>query len=283
MTKIPWTQETWNPVVGCTKIAAGCKNCYAEQMARRLRAIGYKQYADVIGPYGQWTGRLGYDENALEQPFHWKKPRKIFICSMGDLFHEKVPFEFIQEVFDIIKQCPHHIFQILTKRPLRMAQYITAWEDYPYPPNLWLGTSISTQDDADKNIPILFQIPAAVRFISLEPLLPGRLQLYPCYLPIYEHTGKPCHIEKSGYHRTQQKCLIDWVIIGCESGPKARLCSLDDIDFVIDQCRAAEVPIFLKQIPLNGRCEKDPKKWPSKYQSEDLRQYPKNISIINSK
>ena len=300
MTKIPWTEETWNPVIGCTKIAAGCKNCYAEKMAIRLKSIAendlrknsiqaYKKVISCPDLKQGWNGNIVCREDILEDPLHWKKSHLIFVCSMGDLFHEKVSFEFIDKVMAVIALCPQHTFQILTKRPERMAVYYedtrtSAWanEATKYlgrmklsPPyclldgnikNLWLGTSISTQPDAEKNIPILLQIPAAVRFISIEPMLESIDLKH--YLP---YSSVKC----SAYIRGEKLQAIDWVIIGCESGPGARLCSLADIDYAIDQCRQANVPLFLKQIPLSGKCEKDPAKWPKKYQCADLRQYPK--------
>lgn len=274
MTKIPWTEETINPWVGCTKIATGCTNCYAEQMARRLRAIGHKAYADVIGPHGKWTGRIGYQWEQLDK---LKKgpPRMVFLCSMTDPFHEDVSIGDLTHLFDAIKKYPQHTFQLLTKRPeqaLKMmwGTHEKGWryfDDGDYHPNLWLGTSISTQADADKNIPILLEIPAAVRFVSLEPML-ERIDFY----------GE----DGTFMHDFWQSELLDsnngvasylhWVIIGCESGPGARLCTNDDIRYVNNQCREAGVPFLNKQVIVNGKCNKNPNDW-----DEDLRiqEYPK--------
>jgi protein gp37 len=252
MTKIPWTNETWNPVVGCTKIATGCKNCYAEKFAWRLVNMsvdatgGHPEYLGVVDEKG-WTGKVQCCEHRLEKPLHWKKPRMIFVCSMGDLFHERVPFNYIDRVWGIMRRADWHIYQILTKRIENVVRYADEKQRGTWPNNIWLGTSISTQADADKNIPILLKIPAAIRFVSIEPML------------------EIIDLEK-------YLLDLDWVIIGCESGPKARLCSLEDIDYVIDQCKSANVPVFVKQIPINGKCSKHPEKWPAKYR---IQEFPK--------
>jgi len=289
MTKIPWTDETINPWVGCTKIAEGCKHCYAEQMARRLRAIGHKAYADVIGPHGKWTGRIGYQ---MEQLDKLKKgpPRMIFMCSMSDPFHEAVPFEYIDKVMAVTALCPQHTIQILTKRIKRAAEYfgecnhlgcglgdrlsngIANYANMPpaeirkkWPlPNLWLGTSISTQPDADKNIPILLQIPAAVRFLSIEPMLEE------IYLP------GPLLNHGFGYDYNQKPEKIDLVIVGCESGPRQRPCEHGWIRDVIRHCQG-EISVFVKQVPVNGKCSKNPAEWP-----DDLRvqEHPELINNL---
>ena len=283
MTKIPWTDESWNPVTGCKKIAAGCRNCYAETMAKRF--WGKRKFTDVQ-----------CHEDRLDIPLHWRKPRKIFVCSMSDLFHEDVSFEIIDQIHAVIALCPQHTFQILTKRIERATEYymtrtaiddscrvdrmpqwynvLTGWLDEGHkgylgrnwdecekaaeqtdfnnelPPNLWLGTSISTQADADKNIPILLKIPAAVRFLSLEPMLES--------------------ICLSNYK-------IDQVIIGCESGPKRRPCKLEWIEDAVEQCVAASVPVFVKQLEIGGKVSKNPKEWPAWVRRQE---YP---SIVNNK
>lgn len=252
MTKIPWTNVSWNPVVGCTKIAAGCKNCYAEIMAKRLYWMGmaspwknpeYMKFED-----GWKNGHVELCEHRLEQPLHWRKPRKIFVCSMGDLFHEKVPYSFQVKVFQTMECAEQHIFQVLTKRPERMLEFVEkAYKESPEKPyldNIWLGTSISTQADLEKVEEIMWQIPAVVRFLSLEPLLEAIHDVPP----------------------------FEWIIVGCESGPKARLCNIADIRSVIAQSKALNVPVFVKQVPINGKCSKKPEEWP-----EDLRiqEYPK--------
>ena len=254
MTKIPWTDKSWNPVVGCTKIATGCKNCYAERMAKRLYHMGmaspwknpeYMKFED-----GWKYEHIELCEHRLEQPLHWRKPRKIFVCSMSDLFHPKVPFNFIDRVFCTMLYCKQHTFQVLTKRIERVVKYIEsghpkAW--WPMP-NCWIGTSISTQADLERAWWPMKTIPTSVRFISLEPML-----------------------ERVNFGQVFLKS-IDWVIIGCESGPKARLCSIDDIRYVVEQCKEVGVTCFVKQIPINGKCSKKPEEWPP-----DLRvqEYPR--------
>lgn len=274
MTKIPWTEETWNPVTGCTKIAAGCKNCYAESIAKRF--WGDRPFTDVQ-----------CHEDRLDIPLHWKKPRKIFVCSMGDLFHEKVPVGFIQGVYETITDdnCQQHIFQLLTKRPERMLDYHDL-DVVGALPNLWLGTSVSTQADADKNIPILLQIPAAVRYLSVEPMLEEinitNIDTGKTW-PFKSETSKLEPLIGGTYSRRASDpdgarfmdtsgSKIDWVIIGCESGLGARLCSIEDIRNAVGQCKTANVPVFVKQVPINGKCNRNLKEWP-----EDLRiqEYPR--------
>ncbi len=203
-TKISWTNETWNPIAGCTKVSAGCDNCYAERMSERLAYMGNVNYRRVVKCeeeelwgenivnkpdfwFNGWNNEIICNEKALEIPLHWKQPRMIFVCSMGDLFHPKVPFEFIDKIVQVIIACHWHKFQILTKRPEIALQYIAYMRqrlsklygcntEWAWPSNVWLGTTCENQEWADKRIPTLLQIPAAVRFISAEPLL-GDLDL----------------------------------------------------------------------------------------------------------
>lgn len=248
-TKIDYVDEVWNPVIGCSKCSPGCKNCYAEKMATRQVSMGFKRhlkdpdgdesawiaYSGTIDPNtGKWNGDVELRYDQLDKPLHWRQPRKILTCSMGDLFHEKVPFEFIDRVFDVIEQCSQHTFQILTKRPEKMLNSYWRYTDnieagiseFVWPENCWFGVSISTQEDlwmAD----VLRQIPAAVRFISFEPLLAdlGKLDL-------------------SGIH---------WGVIGKETGPKARPCELEWIHNIVEQCKQAGVPVFVKKPDIGVR------------------------------
>jgi len=252
-TKISWSEFSWNPVVGCSKVSTGCQNCYAEKMAFRLNYMGNDNYFDVLNDSG-WNGKTICIESALEKPLHWKKPRKIFVCSMGDLFHPSVPFEFIDKVFATTILCPQHTFQYLTKRPKRMAEYFATIDirtltiDHWSFPNIWLGVSAENQECADERIPILLQIPAAVRFVSIEPML-ERIDLMQ-----WLKTGK-----------------LNWIICGAESGPKRRKCKLEWVRDLVGQCRVADVPVFVKQLSINGKVSHNPEEWP-----EDLRirQYP---------
>ena len=245
MTKIEWTDETWNPVTGCTKIAAGCKHCYAERMAKRLRGrVGYP--AD--DPF-----RVTLHPDRLEQPLRWRKPRMVFVCSMGDLFHDDVPKEFIARVGNAMDDAPHHTYQILTKRPERMAKLIRGGvfghlhiqSPKPY---IWLGTSASTQKDLDANVPPLLSTPAAVRFVSLEPLL-GPIDVGD-HLPCKECGGNGW-IEVGDHSRdwcAGSQCHgVDWVIVGGESGPRARPMHPKWVRGIRDLCVKAGVPFFFKQ------------------------------------
>lgn len=218
MTTIQWTDETWNPVTGCAKVSAGCKHCYAEVIAKRF-----------------WKDRKFTDVRChperLDQPLRWKKPRRIFVNSMSDLFHEDVPFEFIDSVVGRMLTARQHIYQILTKRPERMNEYFANYARVEIPfaefaPNVWLGVSVENQETAAERTPILIQTPAAVRFLSVEPLLgPVNLNSLAPIMP-------PIH----------------WVIVGGESGPGARPCNIEWIRDIVRQCRAAAVPVFVKQL-----------------------------------
>ena len=313
--KIPWTDATWNPVVGCTKVSAGCANCYAEKMAYRLACMGQKKYQAVISTDGgPWNGEIYYDESVLDKPLHWKKPRRIFVCSMGDLCHTNVPFEFIDKVVARVALCPQHDFQFLTKRPDRMLEYFNAvlthkvycenttnegntrtrirhealeilhkrqqtckkaynmWDGRWPLRNLWLGTSISTQADADENIPHLLPIPATVRFVSAEPLL-GPIDL----TDVHEKIGLSCDVindateDAAKFNRVYGKHLdkpyvpdptVNWLIIGCESGKNRRPCKIEWVRDLVNQCDAAGVAVYIKQLDINGKANKNPAEWP---------------------
>jgi len=242
MSKIPWTEKTWNPVVGCTKCSPGCTNCYAERRAYRLACMALadirkgrnpglkKYYLEVVhmdGPNkGKWNGRVVCIPEALEIPLHWRKPRKIFVCSMSDLFHPKVSFGFILDVVLIAQRTPRHTYQFLTKRISRALEFAEILSKEPtakWPSNIHLGVSISTPDELYK-AEILKQIPAAVKYLSLEPLLAdmGRLNL-------------------KGF---------DQVIIGAESKGSwpGRHCDNKWVKNIVDQCVAAGVAVFVKQL-----------------------------------
>lgn len=206
---IEWTDMTWNPVTGCTKISQGCKNCYAERMSKRLRAMGVDRYRDGF------KVRLHHD--LLQQPSSWSGSRRVFVNSMSDLFHKEVPLEFIGRVFESIAANPAHSFQILTKRAGRLAQVAST---LPWPTNLWMGTSVEDAKTVDR-IGQLRRVPAAVRFLSLEPLL-GPLE----------------QLDLDGIH---------WVIVGGESGPRARPMEEAWVQSILAQCESQKVPFFFKQ------------------------------------
>ena len=206
---IEWTEMTWNPVTGCIKISQGCKHCYAERMAKRLHAMGSPRYAPRFKPMLQ--------EDLIDLPRKWKKPRTVFVNSMSDLFQEKVPVEFIQRVFKTMEECPQHTFQILTKRSERLLEVAPFLN---WPKNIWMGVSVENQAVMDR-VRHLSEVPATVRFLSCEPLI-GPLDELPL--------GK-----------------IHWVIVGGESGPKARPMERDWVQSIFRQCRKVEVPFFFKQ------------------------------------
>jgi len=269
--KISWTNETWNPVIGCSKVSEGCQNCYAEKMAQRLSFLLSEKeefvgrgYKSVIDRNGKWNSKTIFIDEALEKPLHWKKPRMIFVPSMGDLFHESVPFEWIDEVMEVILQAKQHTYQVLTKRPRQMLKYFQSTnfnlimgangDDFGVGiiDNLWLGVTAENQKTANERIPLLLQIPAAVRFLSLEPLL-GEI-----------------YIDRKIFD------WLRWIIIGCESlGGRAGRFQDDFVSAAMDivkQCHDAGIAAFVKQIPLNGKTCKDINKFPKELQ---IREYPK--------
>ena len=207
--RIEWTEVTWNPVTGCSKVSAGCANCYAERMARRLQAMGQPNYARGF--------QVTTHEEMLERPLSWARPSTVFVNSMSDLFHEDVPADFVARVFATMDAAQRHTFQVLTKRSGRLASLAAV---LPWPGNVWAGVSVESVDYA-RRIDDLRSVPAAVRFLSLEPLLGP--------LPELDLTG------------------IDWVIVGGESGPGARPVDPDWVREIRDQCLSAGVPFFFKQ------------------------------------
>lgn len=206
---IEWTESTWNPVTGCTKVSPGCKHCYAKRMAERLRAMGQANYANGF--------ELTLQPHMLELPLRWKKPQTVFVNSMSDLFHDEVPIAYIRRVFDVMRRADWHRFQVLTKRAGRLTRLAPelAWAE-----NIWMGVSVET-DRYRHRIDALRSTPARVKFLSLEPLLG----------PLHD-------LDLTG---------IDWVIVGGESGPKARPMDAAWVTDLRDQCRRARVPFFFKQ------------------------------------
>ena len=206
---IEWTESTWNPVTGCTKISPGCKYCYAARMAERLQAMGQANYANGF--------QLTLQPHMLELPLGWKKPQTIFVNSMSDLFHKEVPLAYIQRVFDVMGRANWHRFQVLTKRAGRLAQLSSKLE---WAPNIWMGVSVETEKYRSR-IDELRRTDAQIKFLSLEPLLGP--------LPDLDLAG------------------MDWVIVGGESGPKSRPMDEAWVTDLRDQCRRAKVPFFFKQ------------------------------------
>jgi len=206
---IEWTESTWNPVTGCTKISSGCKNCYAERMANRLKAMGTPKYANGFD--------ITIHEDCLAEPYTWKKPKVIFVNSMSDLFHENIPFSFIEKVFKVMNENPQHIFQVLTKRAELLLDYNT---NLNWTSNIWMGVTVE-DDRAKYRIDYLRQTDAAVKFLSCEPL-----------------------ISDLGILKLDK---VNWVIVGGESGPKSRPIKEDWVLDIYEQCQRDSIPFFFKQ------------------------------------
>lgn len=238
--KIEWTEKTWNPVTGCTKISAGCKNCYAERLSIRLQKAGVVRYADGFA--------VKTHPDVLPEPLRWKKPAVVFVNSMSDLFHDDVPAGFIAEVFDVMEKAAQHTFQVLTKRPERMLDLNLSW-----PPNVWAGVSVENQQAADERIPLLLQTPAAVRFLSCEPLL-GPVDLlgvrFDSHTRMDVLSGRGVTTRSGVIAQSIPNAFcerIDWVIVGGESGTEARPMHPDWVRSIRNQCELAGVPFFFKQ------------------------------------
>ncbi len=251
MTKIEWTEKTWSPIVGCQKVSPGCTNCYAERMAKRQKAMGTAKYQTVVDKNG-WTGEVAFcGEKELLAPLRWKKPRMIFVDSMSDLFYKRVPGHWQRSVYNVMTddKTRHHIFQILTKRPEIMLDYHlnNVIGDYveEYIPNLWLGTTVENSDHLHR-IKDLCEIPSALRFVSFEPLLERIVDI----ISFLKHWG------------------IDWLIIGCETGPGARPCKIEWVRDLAQQGEAAGIPVLIKKIIVDGKPCGDVNLWP-----EDLRKF----------
>jgi len=288
-TKIQWTDATWSPVVGCTKVSTGCDNCYAEKMACRLASMACsakktiaqisnmsdseRAYINVVRMmhdparektyFDGWNGKIALVESALNKPLHWKKPRMIFVNSMSDLFHPSVPFEFIDKVIDVFNKCPQHTGQLLTKRAERMKEYFcrgvkidenNTTEMFMRPnvaflQNLWLGVTAENQEWWDKRKKDFLSIPAVVHFVSNEPCLGGIV------------------------YTDEDLQQLDWVIVGAESGPKSRWCPVGDIRSIVGQCKDAGVPVFVKQIHIWDSAKKKHKL------IKDINQFPEDLRI----
>ncbi len=322
-TKIEWTERTWNPIIGCTKISAGCKNCYAEKQSIRINNMVADRHMETWADFSSIL-RFDYSENEngiakgfngdvnirwhkLREPFSWRKPSMIFVNSMSDLFHENIPFKYIADIFDVMcadlipkrgkswyecedesdyREVAKHTYQVLTKRPNRMLEFFEWVKDNidsdrsiriqmeqsggRLPENIWLGVSVENQRAADERIPLLLQTPAKVKFLSIEPMLePIELQNI-----VFEHnylinalTGKAdTHMGEIGWNK------VDWVIVGCESGMNRRPCKIEWVESIVEQCRSAKIPVFVKQLNINGKVIKDINQFPKHLQ---IREFPK--------
>ena len=334
-TGIAWTDATWNPIRGCSRVSEGCRNCYAESVAARFSGAGLPY--EGLTRDGKWTGEVRVIERHFLDPLRWSRPRRIFVNSMSDLFHANVTDETIDRVFAVMALAPRHTFQVLTKRPERMRAYLrhrhtnertarasvlfvpnaaltakgiepdlqqdamAGWAKWPLS-NVWLGVSVEDQATADARVPLLLQTPAAVRFISYEPALgPVRFDR----LTVRDEMEMDC-LRGSAWATVQHAALppwaagqhIDQIIVGGESGPGARPCDVAWIRSTRDQCKAAGVACFVKQLGakscdgeepdhdpngadeprwlrLNDRAGADPAEWP-----EDLRvrEFPAGVA-----
>jgi protein gp37 len=328
---IEWTDATWNVVRGCARVSPGCENCYAERQAHRFSAPG-APYAGltIMGKHGpRWVGKARFMPGLLDQPLRWTRPRRVFVNSMSDLFHDDISFEQIAAIFGVMGACKQHTFQVLTKRPERMLEFFRWLEDeptevlvcqaarvlYPEPdhhlahisfehhaeaedwplPNVWLGVSVENQKRANERIPLLLEAPAAVRFISAEPLLDA-VNLRPWLGTECVHDD--AHVESDTNAVICRKCdeaeHLSWVIVGGESGPGARVCETSWIRRIVTDCAHAMVPCFVKQLgakawdgavdidetcgvemfpmlELRSRKGGDPLEWPKDLR---VRQYP---------
>lgn len=221
-TSIEWTDATWNPIAGCTIMSAGCTNCYAMRMAARLDAMGVEKYRGLTRRSGNrhvWTGRVSLDVNALAVPLKWSKPRKVFVNSMSDLFQEALPTAFVKRIWDVMARTPQHTYQILTKRPDRMADALTS-DALPVLRNVWLGTSVEDGSVLSR-LNDLRRVPAVIRFVSFEPLI--------------------------GSVAKANLADIDWAIVGGESGPRARPMDEAWVDEIKDLCDGSGTVFFFKQ------------------------------------
>lgn len=246
MSKIEWTNETINPFTGCTKVSEGCLNCYAEKMAKRLQAnpLTAKKYVNGFKPT--------FHSHEMDKVFHWKKPRKIFVCSMGDLFHEDNAFSDILHVFYCMALAKHHTYIVLTKRPQRMIDFFNTVEEtgnkqYNPLPNVWIGVTVENQKAADERIPLLLKTPAAIRFISIEPMI-GAVDLE----NIRQYNDKGKHIASFQVLEPIANCddsnrpALDWVILGGETGHNARPMHPDWVNKIKDVCLKYKTPFFFK-------------------------------------
>lgn len=382
-TKIQWTDRTWNPVRGCSRVSEGCRSCYAERLAGRFAGPGLpfdgfvtlhrrREERDVVGRDGsirqqvsttseaRWTSKVELVPSHLPEPLSWRKPQRVFVNSMSDLFHEGLSNEDIAAVFGVMAACPEHQFQVLTKRPARARDWfrwiaaapglspppgICAWSarayllnaNQPVPPaldeeadgddarwplpNVWLGCSVEDQATADERIPLLLDTPAALRFVSAEPLL-GPVDLRPYLQPMHGAIVRnppegDAFFEQLGRQLSHEAALLvprgcdvqvipgvglDWVIAGGESGPGARPCAIEWIEGVVEQCAAARVPAFVKQLGakvvsvdrvdaagrwawqagLTDRKGGDPTSWPPEVRVREFPASPASILPVKS-
>lgn len=242
-TKIPYVDETWNTTVGCTRVSAGCDNCWAYDFYHLFEgAMTHSELLGILNEY-DWTGKVELCKWRLRQPLHWKRPRRILVNATSDLFHKQVPTSYLKEVFAIVQQCPQHTFLGLTKRPrraARLAKYTRELE------NWWVGVSVENQRTATRRLEIASWIPAKYHWASIEPLLEG------IWLP------------------SIVKNAIDWIVIGAESGSNRRPCDLEWVRGLVKQCCSYRIPVYIKQLDINGKCNHHIEEWPVDLRIQNL-------------
>lgn len=267
---IQWTEKTWNPITGCSRVSSGCQNCYAEAMAFRLMHMPHtaERYAGTVrktsGGKIQFTGSINTVPEVLDHPKKWKSPQVVFVNSMSDLFHENVPREYLMEIWKVIRETPQHTYQILTKRPERIEKNLPPDWGKGYE-NVWLGTSTENQKTLiDRALPLIFS-PAITRFLSVEPML--------------------AKVDLTGHVVTPGGMLVNplhWVIVGGESGRNYRECKIEWIEQIIDDCKTAKIPVFVKQLGtylakkmgMKDKKGGDISEWPEHLQ---VREFPKHL------
>ena len=275
MSKIEWTNKTWNPIRGCSIVSKGCTNCYAMKQAHRFSGPGkaYEGLTKLTSGGPVWTGNIKLVPEKLDEPLKWKKPARVFVNSMSDLFHEDVPDDFIYDVMNQIYDNPQHTFQVLTKRIDRAFEFFAgrsgAGLNYDPIKNLWLGVSVEDQEKANERIPILLQIPAGIHWISAEPIL-GDLDLTSLDTMAFRGaekfdalTGDLFDMFGEPVGKIDRK--LNWVVVGGESGPGARDCCVSWFLNILHDCTGARIPLFVKQLgkhPYNTNDEEDNDGWP---------------------
>lgn len=275
-TKIEYVTDSWNPVIGCSQISPGCDNCYAIKMASRINNMmpEKSRYKNIVRD-GKWTGEISLSYQTIMQPYHWKKPRRVFVCDMGDLFFEKIHYSMIYGIISTIARNPVHTFLILTKRPKRMKEFFSRFSpdiktylntlNIPWPiPNLWLGVTAENQQMAEYRIPLLLKTPAIKRFVSYEPAL-GPLDLTKLetldisgtiMINALKGTSWYKDLDTNRYDIPVNK--PDWIICGCESGPGHREMKTEWARSVKNQCEKYNIPFFLKQVYMGHKLIKMP-------------------------
>lgn len=251
-TGIAWTDATWSPVTGCSKVSPGCDHCYAAALSESLERRGQHKKYGGLARNGEWTGEVRCHPEELDRPLHWKKPRRIFVNSMSDTFHDKVPRSFQCQMFDTMAGCPQHSFQVLTKRPGQMAYFADPLTQaalgrpgWCWTANVWAGVSVENQKYAPR-LDVLARVPAKVRFASVEPLL-GPVNLKKWLWPQCDNCKRDGCYQCDCVDCEDEEATLSWVIVGGESGPHFRPMNLEWLEQIADDCDRAGVPLFVKQ------------------------------------